>query len=393
MPNSIYFQSPNDDPIFGAHAIKNNLSLTDGETVTYYDSDRFANILGCAEQYQLCMPADDDSRGQENVNSTQQQDRCTPLTTSRSLLSNAQSHPLISTNPFRLLVSSRISLLANPANLYTTIDSRGGASLRAQETVSHLLQGPLSSTHWHLEVQSWFDSGLAYIQRGILEYVTGPTNVDVTGAGGAYVYKPTDSISRAMCHSQLVRSSNGTVSFSIVGVSIILILGTLIIGTSLILEKIVSWFQTRNSPSSGSTRSSGGLFATFKKSTSDSSDSGPPAESTTTISKASHRNTAWILDETFQLQRMLFEAKGIPNTEDGGGKWVGVRDNVPTTTLEMHEDENENEEDGYGGSNKKKKKGKTPTWVGFTDDGDSHGAGEEVERIGLLVGREKGVGR
>jgi hypothetical protein len=135
----------------------------------------------------------------------------------------------------------RIFLLAPFTSIYETVYPRKDAALRAQETVTDLQQAPLPNDQWVIEVSNWFNNGLARLQRGIVEYATGPTNV----IPGLTVYVPNDAVSKAMCYSQKIADPQGTISFSMLGVAIILTVGGFIIATSLVLDTVVGWLQSR----------------------------------------------------------------------------------------------------------------------------------------------------
>ena len=179
-------------------------------------------------------------------------------------------------------------------SIYSAISGRGASALRAQETVQNLDQAPLPNNQWQIEVSNWFNTGLALLQQGILEYAQGPQNV----LQGTYIWKPTDIVSKAMCYSQKVRSTSGTISFSVVGVAIILAVGGAIIFTSFILESLVAFIQRK-------------------------------------WKKGEYARLNWILDDKLQLQRMVFEEvgmgtwhldKSVPVTNKGEkfGGWEGV---------------------------------------------------------------------
>ena len=205
-----------------------------------------------------------------------------------SFQNHSTSHLL--TTPFSFPGAiERIGEIINSLSFYDIINPRGVSALRAQETLSNLEQAALPNNEWQLEIQSWSDTSLARLQRGVLEYVTGPQDV----LPGSYVWVPSDPISERMCHTQLVRGDTGgnksTISFSVLGVAIILVVGTFIILTSLIIEALVALLQHH----------------VFKNSR--------------------YRNLNWILDDKFQLQRMMYEAV------DMGGTWSGTKSSVPVT--------------------------------------------------------------
>lgn len=116
-----------------------------------------------------------------------------------------------------------------------------------------------------------------------MQYATGPPHL-VTGS---HLFRPTDPINVAMCGSQKVRNSFNTISFSILGVAIILIVGTMLILTNLILDLVVGWIQSR-------------------------------------WKIGDYRRLQWISEDKLQLQRMAYEEAGI-------GTWSGTTSVVPVT--------------------------------------------------------------
>lgn len=91
----------------------------------------------------------------------------------------------------------------------------------------------------------------------------------------------------AQCKSQKVRSPNGTISFSVLGIVIILIVGTLLVLTDLLLDVIMGFMRRK-------------------------------------LHWKDHKRFQWILDEKLQLQRLAFE-------ESGQGQWSRGTDAVPVT--------------------------------------------------------------
>jgi hypothetical protein len=158
----------------------------------------------------------------------------------------------------------RIFLLAPFASIYETVYPRKDAALRAQETVTDLQQAPLPNDQWVVEVSNRFNNGLARLQRGIVElcHRSHERHSSLT------VYVLNDVVSKAMCYSQKITDPQGTISFSVLGVAIILTVGGFIIATSLVLDTVVGWLQSR-----------------FKK--------------------GEYARLNWILDDKLQLQRLV----------------------------------------------------------------------------------------
>lgn len=132
-----------------------------------------------------------------------------------------------------------------------------------------------------IEVESWFATGLARLQQSVVQYAAGPPNV----VEGAYISKPTDPISQMMCDNQRVRSTNNAINFSTLGIVIILVIGGLLITTSLILDTLVGFIQRK-------------------------------------WNMHDYQRVQWALDEKLQLQRLAYEEAGM-------GTWSGGTSVVP----------------------------------------------------------------
>lgn len=170
--------------------------------------------------------------------------------------------------------------------MYYSVNGRGSSALRAQEGVYELTQGPLPPNQWMIEVDSWFAVGMAKLQQLVVQYAAGPSVV----LDGTYIQKPADAIGQAMCRRQIVRNgAGGTISFSVVGVVIILVVGTGAIVMNLFLDIIVGFFQ----------RKFGALGGDYKR-------------------------LSWVVDDKLQMQRMAYEEAGM-------GVWKGGADAVPVT--------------------------------------------------------------
>ncbi|KAK5049099.1 hypothetical protein LTR84_005522 [Exophiala bonariae] len=255
--NSILFQEPCDDPVFSAHIPK---KLDDD--LAYYNTDFWAVAITCAEQYQICNPY---------TNSCTQMLGIKQLTTGNALLA-------LNLNPVQKHTADRIIQAAIFTNIYQQVTTRMAGALRASETVAQLEQQPLPANQWQIELGSWFDTGLARLQYGVQEYVTGPSNV----AEGSYVFQPAkdgNSIEADMCVNQLVLDSSDSISFSVLGMALILIVGSLIIVTSFVLDTVVGKIQTK-------------------------------------IGRGEKRKEAWMNDDKLQLQRSVLHSKGPDSWED-----------------------------------------------------------------------------
>ena len=227
--NSIPFSSPVDDPWYSAHlnpfqALVNASELGDSsgtaETGTIYFRDRPISVLACTEQYQLCQPTSSP--------------RCTPLTGFVVLedaigdlaLNDAQQ------------ATAEVLLAGTSTKLPDLISSLGVSALTARNSKTNDVQGFLPPNQWALEVQNWNQVILANMQRGVLEYATGPSNPQVL----PLLLPPNGSSQTNLCDNQKARSGRAQ-NFSVLAIGLILGLGLLIICVNVSLHRLVSYVQ------------------------------------------------------------------------------------------------------------------------------------------------------
>lgn len=258
--NALRFEQPSYDPVFRATEELGD-TTRQGEAVHWWDPNYYVSVVGCVDQHAMCNP----DRG----------GICTPLGGSSDFL-NASQNAQYGFTPNQQAVVLRIANQAVFTSIFQALTGRGASALRAQETVNGLDQFPLSDTHWMVEVTSWFTTGLAHLQRGVLEYAQGPLNV----GEGTYIWQPGDPFSRHMCRNQLVRSTEGTISFSLLGVGIILALGGFTVLLSFVLEPVVGLIQQK-------------------------------------WRRGDYRRVSWTVDDKLQLQRALYQERGWGAWEDG----------------------------------------------------------------------------
>ncbi|RVX70100.1 hypothetical protein B0A52_06272 [Exophiala mesophila] len=253
--NSVWYSEPCEDAVFSA-----NDPLAVGERVVYRP-DYWVVPLGCAEQYRVCNP---------------QTDACTPYLgvtqLHDSLFESAPEGLDFSTiqraTIFRMIHSLQVS------TVYYATFTRLGSALRASETLSALTQRYLPPNQWHIEVGSWFDAGLARLQLRVQEYAAGPASVP----RGSTISRPdrlniADLPWYAMCGSQLVNDASTTMSFSVLGMSILLCLGVLIIFTSFSIDTVVAWIQLK-------------------------------------LSKGLHPRMEWLVTDRLVMQQLLYQEMG-----------------------------------------------------------------------------------
>lgn len=252
--NSVFYRTPVDDPVFSAHQLS-NITTTDryGREIAYFTADYYLGVIGCADQHQFCHG-----------------DTCTPLSGRKPTFSSWEGLTMTQKG-----ILERLSFASLFTGISRVINGRSGSALRASETLASILQKSLPPNQWQLEVSSWFSTGLALLQNTIHEYVN-PSNVLQSNT----VHQPQNEVERVMCYNQKTQATNGTISFSTLGLGVILVAGTVVILTSLLLETVMGW-----------------------------------------IGLQSHRS--WVSDDQLQQQRMLFEERGVT--------WFNTEGTIPVT--------------------------------------------------------------
>ena len=133
------------------------------------------------------------------------------------------------------------------------------------------------------EVSTWFAVSMAKLQQKIVQYATGPAYVPA----GTDIVGPLNEQQKNMCQNQKIRSQSGTASFSVLGMAIILILGSILIITSLALDSVMGFVRRK-------------------------------------LHWKDYKSLQWTLDDKLQLQRMAYE-------EAGQGHWSSGESSVPVT--------------------------------------------------------------
>ncbi|KAF6821901.1 hypothetical protein CPLU01_12349 [Colletotrichum plurivorum] len=274
-PNSVFHLKPNDDPVFGTRAPNGN-----GSAPNVYLPDRPVSPIACAGGHRMCNP----NNG-----------RCTPFRGAVEIFQKAWYSPL-DLSPAQKAVGERLEFASTGTTFYDLVWTRAQSFLNAQELVSGMKQLPLPSDQWELEMNLLFSVAMAKLQHRINEYVTGPP---VPVRRGLFVDRPWEVVHDAakgrdyglLCRSQRSRQSQGTINFSVLGLSVLLGLGALVIALSFLLEPLIGWLQRRT-----------GYGAAKAK--------------------------RWERDENLQVMRMLLELKEA-------GEWKGTTESFPVA--ESHE--------------------------------------------------------
>jgi hypothetical protein len=275
-PNSIFHLNRTTDPVFSA-----TIELSDIEA---YMPDRYVSPIACADRYQVCNPA---------------RDVCSAFGDGSSLRENVDS-PRLDLNAVQRATLHRLAFIMAEKTFYDVMFTRTQSFLRAQDRVAGLIQRALPSNQWEVEMAALFSDTLSLLQHQMAAYPTGPPGPgDVTvvrpweaqdDASSADV-KQVDDLGLALedlCRTQRVRSTQGTINFSVLGMGILLGFGLSVVALSFLIDPLVAQLRKLTGRSGRSAR-------------------------------------RWTRDEYLQTMRMLFEGSGA-------GEWEGKVGSFPRTT-------------------------------------------------------------
>lgn len=260
----VTYEAPVADPFFAA-STPITVPNGDGGNDTYYWSNQEVYALACTEQHQVCNPTNE---------------KCTPLSGTFQVIPNL---PGLDLNDAQESTVLTMALTISFINTYNSVISRGSNALRASETLDQGFQIPLPNNQWMTEVSTWFAVSMAKLQQRTVQYAIGSSYVPE----GLTLVGPADRYQENICNNTKIQSQSGTTSFSVLGVSIILVVGSLLISISLVLSTVTGFIRQKRN------------WKTYK-------------------------SLQWTLDNKLQLQRLAYE-------EAGQGQWSGGTDSVPVT--------------------------------------------------------------
>ncbi|GAM87633.1 hypothetical protein ANO11243_056600 [Dothideomycetidae sp. 11243] len=287
--NDVESLTPNLDPVFGSTVFDHNQTLPDGTVQNFYTSEYWLSFIGMVESYAVC---------QKNGTG------CTPYDGAANLFSNAlNTSSGVNFNAMQLNTIARLTIQAENMLFYNVMQGRGASALRLTESLSGLIQGPLPSNQWEIEMLNAANTGLAILAQGIVDYARQTEDQ----YNGSSTVLPGDRISEIMTRNVMTRATGGTISFSGLGVSIFLGIGVSIIALSFAFIPLTSQVQRR---------CFGGRY--------------------------DYKRLAWILTSAWHIHMAYWESLGlitwsnphdsVPLTEDNGefGGWGPVDEEYKT---------------------------------------------------------------
>lgn len=196
-------------------------------TMTAYQPDFNASVMGCTQQIQYC---------------NHDKSKCSALTGEAlggSLVDSIREFAVgLDLNTKQQSTLSRLAQASWNGDLYNEVTSTN--ALMVQRDLAGEVSPALPNNQWILEMQHSFLTGLTSMQMQIASYATGPPD------RSSYQYMTTPTAEEQwMCSSQIVQRS-GYSTFSLLGVVIVILLGSLIIIVDLTLPFVASKFRRRS---------------------------------------------------------------------------------------------------------------------------------------------------
>ncbi|KAJ4367113.1 hypothetical protein N0V83_007643 [Neocucurbitaria cava] len=287
--DGIHYAGPTDDPWFSAH--KNASEIHYQKTKDQFDAwlqDEPLGVMACTQQVQYCNP------------SLPEGERCEPL--------RGGADPRKAENVKKIFpTDDHFSVIEWVDNIWVygvytisaTVGFIGASALRARYGLSYGYSAPLPDDQWQLEAEHWIKGTLASLQDVFVEAANG-----IPEALEDFRQPPLadETVAQNLCVNQKIVSTNYS-SFNVLGLSLILIIGVIVVVLDMGLEPTVAWWQRR----------------TYAKH--QARDEGYPSDK---IAHPLYAALEWNQTSILQLQRHAQE-------EAGFGEWTRCATDVPVT--------------------------------------------------------------
>lgn len=170
-----------------------------------------------------------------------------PSTNFSTVLSGFQSMRNQSTsigfNAAQVATAARFLNVAERSMMFNSVNGLGSAALKAQDRLFVFISSGLPADQWKIELQGWFDTALAAMQAGIIEFVV--KDIEQYLPYAALIFTPDRENMLKMCDNQIILNIGSYQSFSLMGIEIIAAVGAFIVILSLVLEGVVGFCQRR----------------------------------------------------------------------------------------------------------------------------------------------------
>lgn len=255
LANRVLFEAPVNDTWFYATTAWNATNgteysdhLTLGLEGIYYNTTEPGRVLACLEQVQVCNPNSKDSTGTGP--------KCTaPLNdwwawtynygakndTSQleAVFEELGLNDFQCTQAYNILNTLSITGFNHIASL---LGPRALSAYQYLAEANSVVSQGLPDYQWQIEMTNLFALSLAFTQQAQVEQITGPAQASL--AAHILPYPATDTADNTLCENQKIRNT-AYQSFSVLGLALNFIIGTLIIlavpFSQTILPRLLQW--------------------------------------------------------------------------------------------------------------------------------------------------------
>jgi hypothetical protein len=276
LSNQAQYLGPVEDTWFSATTTQDNrgLGIDSNSSGSVYFPDRLISTLGCVEKYQYCN-----------------NEHCTPLDGYYTVDRNEDNNLNLNSKQravFRILLNAAWAM-----KIKFLSQLLGAEGLLAQQFVEEhsggLGSAPVYPDQWQREVENMHNMSLAVLQQKVADYASQPYMETQPGISDETFIRPPSSLEEeALCRQIKTRSASHT-SFSVFGLSFILVIGGIIILTNIFLPSITFNLRDENRV------------------------------------REEYKTHDWWDSGILQIQRVAYESRGV-------GPWEGVARDVPVTT-------------------------------------------------------------
>ncbi|KAF2690971.1 hypothetical protein K458DRAFT_398912 [Lentithecium fluviatile CBS 122367] len=271
--SGVAFLNPTDDPWFSAH-VNTADKLWDPITNDWkplVGTDQPAGVLGCSAQTQFC---------------TSDTSHCEPLDAADAILGRPISDLWPNPDDQAAIEWAKKALLFSfSPGIGDFLTQLGSSPLLTRFMLSYGLQmGVLPPNQWQKEMEHLFQAQLVSYQDAFVAAASGPFSPEME----INYIQPNGSSQVRMCTNQKIFSGL-YYSFNVLGLSIILVIGTLIITLDLTIEPLLTYIDKRRKNP-----------------------------------RHTYSRLEWHANSTLQLQRLTFEELSL-------GTWTRCIEEVPIT--------------------------------------------------------------
>lgn len=180
-------------------------------------------------------------------------------------------------NAAQRVTAQRLLIALNSTDTYSSVFGSGPAALKASDKVLNFASDVIQYGQWRVEVEGWFQTGLAKLQQATVDYAYNTADLGQY----AYLAVPTaldsgeNTTWNDQCGEQKISNTGGYESFWVLGLVVIIVVGLTLVSLGLTLKKCIACSRRRKVQSG--------------------------------LEDQNVRQYAYVADNKFQLQRMVLE--------------------------------------------------------------------------------------